>query len=352
MRFVSGLAALIALSACGSDSTTSAPTSSTPSTPAQPTGISVSIDQQGFLGQLLLDVKQQTTLTATVRDASGAILNGHPVTWLSSAPSVATVSSAGLVTGVSQGNTTITATSDGQSAAQLVQVVALNLTSYQLSVVVKDDAGNPVPGVGVVNVYYGARPDDCSVCNVPYGGFVHGTTDAAGSFTGHFIADPEGLDSWAFGDHAYAYVVAARPGYETDRRFVFGQTTSFTQPVHLRAIQQVTAGDSVALTIASTDPVYQELDTSPAEDGTFICRAFLLVAPAAGVLTVTASATGSGAAPLVELDLPDESEFLAFGNGSASKAVHAGDTIEVRIGAHVKPGDPSLSFVVRTGVAK
>jgi len=352
MRAVYGLAVLIALSACGGDSTTSAPAPSAHPTPTQPTAASISIDQHGFFGRILLDVKEQASLTATVRDASGAILNGHTVTWLSSAPSVATVSSVGLVTGFGQGTTTITATSDGKVAGQEVQVIPLNLTSYQLSVLVKDDAGNPVLGASVENVYYGARLPGCLSCNIPYGNYVAGFTDAAGSFTGHFVADPEGLNGWAGGLHAYAYVVAHRTGYETDRRFVMGTPTSFTQPVLLRAIKQVSVGDSVALTIASTDPVFQELDTSPAEDGTFICRTFLLVAPAGGVLTVTASATGSGAAPLVELDLPDESDFLGFGTGSASTAVHAGDTIEVRIATHVRPGDQSLSFVVRSAVAK
>jgi len=52
-------------------------------------------------------------LTATQRDASNNILSGRPITWSTSDPTVATVDSNGLVTGVAApGTCTITATSD------------------------------------------------------------------------------------------------------------------------------------------------------------------------------------------------------------------------------------------------
>src|SRR5207249_3393785 len=53
-------------------------------------------------------------LTATLKDAAGNLLSGRSVTWASSTPAVATVTSAGLVTGVAPGAATITATSEGQ----------------------------------------------------------------------------------------------------------------------------------------------------------------------------------------------------------------------------------------------
>jgi uncharacterized protein YjdB/PKD repeat protein len=55
---------------------------------------------------------QTVQLTATPRDDQGNPVS-RPVTWSTSAPSVATVSSTGLVTGVAQGSATITALSDG-----------------------------------------------------------------------------------------------------------------------------------------------------------------------------------------------------------------------------------------------
>jgi uncharacterized protein YjdB len=48
-------------------------------------------------------------LTATVRDAGGAVLTGRPITWISSSSVVATVSSTGVVSTVSPGVVTITA---------------------------------------------------------------------------------------------------------------------------------------------------------------------------------------------------------------------------------------------------
>ena len=67
-----------------------------------------------------IEVGLAVTLTATTADASGNVLTGRVVTWASSNTSVATVSMAGLVTGVAAGQATITATSEGRSGASTV----------------------------------------------------------------------------------------------------------------------------------------------------------------------------------------------------------------------------------------
>jgi uncharacterized protein YjdB len=59
--------------------------------------------------------------TATPRDAAGGALTGRVVTWSSNSGS-ATVSSTGLVTGVSAGSATITATSEGRTGTATVTV--------------------------------------------------------------------------------------------------------------------------------------------------------------------------------------------------------------------------------------
>jgi hypothetical protein len=65
-----------------------------------------------------------TQLMVTLRDAQGNVLTGREVTWSTSASTVATVSSSGLVTGVTAGGpVTITAASEGQSGTALVTVV-------------------------------------------------------------------------------------------------------------------------------------------------------------------------------------------------------------------------------------
>lgn len=61
-------------------------------------------------------------LSANVRDANGAALSGRTVTWSSSSTQTATVSSNGVVTGVSPGTSTITATSEGKSGTSVITV--------------------------------------------------------------------------------------------------------------------------------------------------------------------------------------------------------------------------------------
>ncbi len=62
------------------------------------------------------------TLSAAVRGSSGAALSGRVVTWSSSSPAVASVSVAGVVTGVAEGTTTVSATSEGQAGFATITV--------------------------------------------------------------------------------------------------------------------------------------------------------------------------------------------------------------------------------------
>ena len=86
-------------------------------------------------------------LTATPRDAGGNALAGRVVTWASSAPAVATVSSAGVVTGVTSGTATVTATSEGQSGTATVTVTDVPVASVQVT-----PARNAVPSGGAVQL--------------------------------------------------------------------------------------------------------------------------------------------------------------------------------------------------------
>jgi len=64
------------------------------------------------------------TFVATLRDAAGAVLSGRAVSWTSSNPAVAIVSSNGVATGVTVGTVTVTATSEGRSGTATMTVVA------------------------------------------------------------------------------------------------------------------------------------------------------------------------------------------------------------------------------------
>ncbi len=62
--------------------------------------------------RLTLSVGERGLLVATVRNSAGQMLAGRTVDWASSAPEIAVVSSAGLVTALAPGQTTIRAYSD------------------------------------------------------------------------------------------------------------------------------------------------------------------------------------------------------------------------------------------------
>jgi trimeric autotransporter adhesin len=65
---------------------------------------------------LSVGVGASAPLTAEVRDADGSRLTGRKVAWATKNAAVATVSDAGIVTGVSPGPVQIAATAEGKSA--------------------------------------------------------------------------------------------------------------------------------------------------------------------------------------------------------------------------------------------
>lgn len=73
-----------------------------------------------------------TSLVATPRDSTGAVLAGRTVVWTTSSAATAEVSQAGLVTGKGLGTATITATSEGKSASAGVTVTVDERTPPRL----------------------------------------------------------------------------------------------------------------------------------------------------------------------------------------------------------------------------
>lgn len=99
--------------------------------------------------------------TASAFDAAGELLTGRPVTWSTTNAAVATVSSGGLVTGVSQGSATVVATVEGRTATAAIVVSAppvntvtvspatatiVTAATQQLTVTMRDGAGTLLPG--------------------------------------------------------------------------------------------------------------------------------------------------------------------------------------------------------------
>src|SRR2546428_818630 len=108
-----------------------------------------------------VQVGQTRQLAATPKDANGNPLSGRTVTWASSNPAVATVSTSGLVAGKVAGAATITGTSEGQSGTATITVVHVPVASVsvspapasvqagqtvQLTATPKDASGAPLTG--------------------------------------------------------------------------------------------------------------------------------------------------------------------------------------------------------------
>jgi trimeric autotransporter adhesin len=99
--------------------------------------------------------------TATLKDSAGNVLGGRTVTWTSSNSGVASVSAAGLATGVASGTATISASTGGQQGTAQITVNPVPVTSVvvtpgsadlsahqtlQLTATPEDASGNPIGG--------------------------------------------------------------------------------------------------------------------------------------------------------------------------------------------------------------
>jgi uncharacterized protein YjdB len=109
-------------------------------------------------------VGQTVQLSVTLKDAGGNTLLGRVTSWTSDQPSIASVTSGGLVTGAAAGTAVITAMSEGQSGTATVTVTGTGsftvtvlpdtatvapLGTVQLAAVVRDPGGAVVSNPAV-----------------------------------------------------------------------------------------------------------------------------------------------------------------------------------------------------------
>jgi uncharacterized protein YjdB len=141
-------------------------------------------------------VGQTTQLTATVKDASGNVLTGRPVTWTSATTGVATIgTTTGIATGVAAGTSSITATSGTVTSPAVTLTVqnppannvaispnVANLLvgqQIQLTATVTDVNGNPIVGATVTYT-----SGNAGVATVTAGGLVTGVATGTAVITG------------------------------------------------------------------------------------------------------------------------------------------------------------------------
>jgi hypothetical protein len=224
---IAGLfAAVLGLAACGGGG------GGEPAAPLVPTSITID-------GATPFSISSGSTLQlpATVHDQHGDAMTGQTVSWASSDPARASVSTAGVVTGLLIGTSSITATSGAVTSSPVVVTVTLGpaskvvkqrdiaaglgvTASDSIAIVVTDAGGNPVPGIGV-SFTPGANS---------------GTVSAQAAVSG---SDGVTGVRWTLGTVASQQVVtAAIPG-------TAAIVTFSTVPI---------AGPAAAITKASTDP--------------------------------------------------------------------------------------------------
>ena len=139
----------------------------------------------------LESIGQTVQLSGVVRDAQGAVIPGVALTWQSSAGTIASVTSVGLVTAIANGSAQITATTGtvmGRATVNVNQVVttvavtppATTLTSIGVTVPLaaqaRDANGNPVVGAT-----FSWQSSNAAVASVSATGIV--TANSIGSAT-------------------------------------------------------------------------------------------------------------------------------------------------------------------------
>ncbi|MBT8397078.1 MAG: SUMF1/EgtB/PvdO family nonheme iron enzyme [Gemmatimonadetes bacterium] len=114
-----------------------------------------------------VDVGQTLSLFATAKDAAGNVISGRTITWSSSDGSVATVSGAGVVTGVDLGVATIMAACEGKSGTAAITVTPdlgngfgpeefapISAGTFQMGATNGDPHEQPVHTVNITQSFY------------------------------------------------------------------------------------------------------------------------------------------------------------------------------------------------------
>lgn len=83
-------------------------------------------------GPLIMETTESKTLIATLRNGSGSVVNGRPVTWSTNSPEVATVTN-GVVKAIAPGVAQIIATSEGATGSVEVTVTYAAAASLEMS---------------------------------------------------------------------------------------------------------------------------------------------------------------------------------------------------------------------------
>ncbi|MEO8561525.1 MAG: Ig-like domain-containing protein [bacterium] len=133
MCTIAGVALLCAQLSCGG-------TSGDGGITAEPPSVTTTVQISAPASSVV--VGDSLRLTATVLDQRGAAMPGKSVSWSSGAPTIATVTSSGVVTGIAAGTAAISAGVDGKSAATQITVTVPARISFDQTKVVTAAIGS------------------------------------------------------------------------------------------------------------------------------------------------------------------------------------------------------------------
>ena len=298
-----------------------------------------------------LDVGQSALLVAEPLAANGSLLTGRSIKWTSSNVSVASVSSVGLVTAIGAGGATITATSEGRSAAASITVSSVPVASVAVS-----------PTAATISVgqttQLGATTRDASSRTLS--GRLVGWTSASAAVA---TVSSSGL------------VTAVAPGTATITASSEGKSGSATitvQPKPVGAVivspnqAGVTVGQSIQLSTQVTDGSGNVLTGRPISFSSSdpalatVSNSGLVSGVAAGTVTITATSEGkSGTATVLVSDIPvatvtvapDPSDLVVGATAQlvATTTSATGATLSGRAVAWTS-GAPGIASVSSTGL--
>jgi trimeric autotransporter adhesin len=239
---------------------------------------------------LSLTVGASQGLSVVLRAQNGSEITGRPVAWASADVAVATVSSAGMVTAVAPGTTTVSATSEGQSGSATVTVTNVPVASVSVS---PESASLTVGGTRQFTAT--TRAQDGTV------------------LTGRTVTWSTGNASVATVNSSTGLVTAVAPGSTSVTASSEGQSGSATVTVTNVPVASVSVSpESASLTVGGTR---QFTATTRAQDGTVLTgRTVTWSTGNASVATVNSS-TG-----LVTAVAPGSTSVTATSEGQSGSA--------------------------------
>jgi uncharacterized protein YjdB len=254
---------------------------------------------------LLLAVNRTQALTATPLDRDGRPNLDSPIIWASAAPSIATVSSSGVLNGVAEGGTTITATSNGRTTAirvgiTAVQVATLGVEPKRATIAINETlqlqlGGRDSTGALVLvwqNSALSWSSLDPNVATVNSSGLVHPVTTGIARIV---LSAENRLDT--------AYVTIAL------RQLSFSPAS-----VSLGVGQSAT--EAVFIGYTATDPVTVSLTSSDPSIATVTSTATVNAGASFAIVTLTGAASGNATISATSPGFTGASSAITVGTGT------------------------------------